>query len=144
VGELQLALAGSGDLDALRSLPSPLDRRIEQLLGPPQGTRVWVSATPFVPPRFLKRRGANTLVGQINAELDSRHLPPVEQLDLLPHTGELLPLRHYVRRRQRGGTPPPIDIGYVLRLQFAEPIPGPITLGYASHFGLGMFNAVGY
>jgi len=142
VGDLQLALAGSGNLDALRSLPAPLDRRIEQLLGPSQGARVWVSATPFVPPRFLKRRGANTLLGQINAELASRHLPPVEQLDELPRNAELLPLRHYVRRRQRGGAPPPIDVGYALRLQFAEPIPGPVTLGYASHFGLGMFNAV--
>ena len=91
VGELQLALAGSGDLDALRSLPAPLDRRIEQLLAPRNGARVWVSVTPFVPPRFLKRRGANTLVGQINAELASRGLPPVEELDVLPAAPKRLP-----------------------------------------------------
>ena len=90
VGELQLALAGSGSLDVLRSLPTPLDSRIEQLLGPPHGARVWVSTTPFVPPRFLKRRGANTLRGQINAELASRGFPPVERLDELPRNSEIL------------------------------------------------------
>lgn len=34
--------------------------------------QVWESATPFVPPRFLKPRGANSLRGQIEAELESR------------------------------------------------------------------------
>ncbi|MDR3634053.1 MAG: type I-U CRISPR-associated protein Csb2 [Isosphaeraceae bacterium] len=141
VGELQLALAGSGSLETLRSLPDPLNRSIGELLGPSGGARVWVSATPFVPPRFLKRRGANTLLGQINAELASRGLPPVEQLDELPHNPATLALRHYVRSRRHGGTPPPIDVGYALQLQFAEPIHGPITLGYSSHFGLGLFIA---
>jgi CRISPR-associated protein Csb2 len=50
-------------------------------------------------------------------------------------------LRHYVRRRQRGGGPPAVDVGYALRLRFAEPVQGPLTLGYASHFGLGLFVA---
>jgi CRISPR-associated protein Csb2 len=140
-GDLQLALAGSGDLDMLRSLPAPMNRCIEQLLGPPQGARVWVSLTPLVLPRFLKRYGANTLLGQINAELASRRLPPVEQFDELPRETGVFPLRHYVRRRQHGGTPPPIDVGYALRLHFAEPIHGPVMLGYASHFGLGLFIA---
>jgi CRISPR-associated protein Csb2 len=141
VGDLQLALAGSGDLDILRSLPAPLDRGIQRLLAPGQGARVWVSATPFVPPRFLKRRGANTLIGQIQAELASRGLPVIEALDVLPRNAETVALRHFIRRRQRGGTAPPVDVGYALRLRFAEPIAGPLTLGYASHFGLGLFVA---
>jgi CRISPR-associated protein Csb2 len=141
VGDLQLAMAGSGDLCTLRSLPAPLDRQIERLLGPRQGARVWASATPFVPSRFLKRHGANTLLGQINAELASRRLPPLEQLDELPRKPETLALRHYVRYRQHGGTQPPINVSYALKLQFAEPVHGPITLGYASHYGLGLFAA---
>ena len=140
VGELQLAVAGSGDLKALRRLPPPLDQRVERLLGPPQGSRVWVSATPFVPPRFLKRRGANTLPGQINAELASRGLPPAEQVEL-SRDARVASLRHYVRRRDHRGAPPPIDVGFALRLVFAERIFGPVTLGYASHFGLGLFTA---
>jgi CRISPR-associated protein Csb2 len=139
VGDLQLALAGSGNLDMLRSLPAPLNRRIEHLQGPPRGARVWESATPFVPPRFLKCRGANTLLGQVNAELVSRGLPPAEQLDELPGNAQRLRFRHFVRRRERGGIPPPIDVGYAIRLQFASPATGLITLGYASHYGLGLF-----
>ncbi|MCH8036006.1 MAG: GNAT family N-acetyltransferase [Proteobacteria bacterium] len=34
-------------------------------------SRVWVSFTPFVPPRHLKRSGKNALAGQIEAELAS-------------------------------------------------------------------------
>ncbi len=141
VGDLQLALAGSGDIDMLRSLPAPLNQRVAGLLGPRGGSRSWVSATPFVPPRFLKPRGANTLIGQINAELASRGRPLVEQWDELPRTAETLALRHFARRRQRSGAPPPVDVGYALRLRFAEPIAGPLTLGYGSHFGLGLFVA---
>lgn len=138
VGELQVAVAGRGDLDALRSLPDPLRRRMEALLGAREGSHIWVSATPFVPPRFIKPRGSNTLAGQINAELASRGLPPLADFDVLPTT---LAMRHFVRRRQRGGDPPPVDVGFALRLRFSEPIRGPLSLGYASHFGLGLFHA---
>ena len=31
------------------------------------------------------------------------------------------------------------DIAYNVRLEFEEPVSGPITLGYSSHYGLGMF-----
>ena len=114
VGELQLAIAGSGDLNVLRSLPSPLDQRIDGLLGPPKDAR-WASATPFVPPRFLKRRGANTLLGQITAELTSRGLPPVGELGRLSISAKTWAAsRHFVRRRQRGGAPPPVDVGLAL------------------------------
>ena len=139
VGDLQIALAGSGDLDTLRLLPTFLGRRMGQLLGPPEGARIWVTETPFVPPRFLKRRGGNTLFGQINSELASRGLPQLEQLDELPRNSDVISPRNYVRRRQRGGSPPPVDVGYALRLQLAAPVNGPLTLGYASHFGLGLF-----
>lgn len=139
VGDIQLAVVGSGELDTLRSLPPPLNQRIRQLLGPTQGARVWVSKTPFVLPRFRKTKGVNSLPGQVNAELASRQIAPVEKLDEL--RDESIALRHHVRRRRHGGMPPPIDVGYSLRLQFPEPIQGPITLGYASHFGLGLFAA---
>jgi CRISPR-associated protein Csb2 len=140
-GDLQLAMASSGDLDTLRALPAPLGKRMEQLLGPPGGARTWSSLTPFVPPRFLKHRGANTLEGQVQAELASRGLPPAAEVCVLRGTAEALALRHFVRRRQRGGGPPPVDAGYALRLRFAAPVCGPLSLGYAAHFGLGLFAA---
>jgi CRISPR-associated protein Csb2 len=81
------------------------------------------------------------LIGQVNAELASREKPLVEQCDELPRTPETLTLRHFARRRQRSGAPPPADVGYALRLRFTEPVVGPLLLGYGSHFGLGMFVA---
>jgi CRISPR-associated protein Csb2 len=139
-GEIQLAVAGCGDLAILRQLPPPLQAQVEQLLGPGEGSLIWESLTPFVPPRFLKSRGRNTLVGQINAELASRGLPAVSDAQVdTPLTHKL---RHYVRRRSRGGAPPFADIGFGLRLTFAEPVPGPLALGYASHYGLGLFRYV--
>ena len=115
--------------------------RSSLLLGPPEGARVWVSATPFVPPRYLKRRGTNALFGQINAELAGRGLPPADQLEELPGSVQTLSLRRYTRRRQPGGAQPPIDAGFAIRLRFSRPVRGPLTLGYASHFGLGLFYA---
>src|SRR5207249_4610838 len=110
VGDIQVAVVGHGDLEMLRQLPSPLHRHVEQLLGPPVGARVWESATPFVLPRFLKSRGKNTLLGQINAELASRRLPEVESVHVdADLTRELW---HFVRRRNHGGGPPPVDAGY--------------------------------
>lgn len=142
VGDIQLAVVGSGDLGILRQLPPPLGRRIEELLAPPGGGCVWESVTPFVPPRFVKNRGKNTLLGQVNAELASRRLSAVEQIDWEACESLTRSLRHYVRRRNHGGTSPPIDVGYGLRLIFPEPVQGPLVLGYASHYGLGMFRSI--
>lgn len=141
VGELQLAMAGCGDVEILRAIPAPLSKRMARLLGPAGGARTWLTLTPFVPPRFLKQRGANTLEGQVQAELASRRLPPAAEVSVLQGSSEGLALRHFVRRRQRGGGPPAVDVGYELRLRFVEPVRGPLSLGYAAHFGLGMFVA---
>jgi CRISPR-associated protein Csb2 len=139
--DLQVAIAGSGDLDTLRALPAPLCKGMEKVLGPPGGAWTWSSLTPFVPPRFLKRRGTNTLEGQIQAELASRGLPCAEEVTLLEGTADTAALRHFVRRRQRGSGPPPVDVGYALRLRFAVPVCGTLSLGYAAHLGLGLFAA---
>lgn len=143
VGDLQVAVVGSGDLEMLRKLPWPFNEHIEGLLGPPEGSRVWKSATPFVFSRFLKPRGKNNLIGQINAELGSRQLP--EAVDVRVDPILTRELRHFVRRRNHGGVPAPVDEGYGLQLTFAEPLAlrthGPLALGYASHYGLGLFMA---
>jgi len=136
VGELQVALAGQGALSDLRSLPGVLGDSIGRLLGP---SREWRSATPFVVPRHLKKRGANTLEGQVNAELAARGLPAAA-VEVLPWNGDTAPLRHFVRRRGDRAPQPVLDAAFVLRLSFEEPVAGPICLGYASHFGLGRFE----
>lgn len=137
-GEIQLALAGQGHLDDLRRLPSPLSAGIAAVLGPADGAFVWRSMTPVVLPRHLKRRGANTIKGQILAELVSRGLPSAT-IEILPWTDEIRTLRHHIRVRRHPATRPPVDTGFAMRLIFDRPVRGPIALGYGSHFGLGVF-----
>lgn len=137
-GDIQVAVVGYGDLDILKRLPDKMKSSIESLLGPSGGARVWESVTPFVPPRFLKEGGKNSLVGQVNAELAARRLPKAELVQV--DSTLTRELRNYVRRRSHGhGPQPPVDIGFGLRLVFSEPIAGPLLLGYASHYGLGLF-----
>lgn len=135
---LRLAWAGAGSLDDLRRLPGQYGAGLQSVL---QKSREWVSATPFVPPRHLKKNGGNSLEGQIMAELVSRRLPQpftIERLD--PHCHDLArKQRHFIRARHR--QQPPIDCGFTIKLLFAEPVSGPICIGYGSHFGLGMFTA---
>jgi CRISPR-associated protein Csb2 len=140
VGELQVALVGYGDIGTLRDMPDPLRNGITQLLGPVGGSCVWESRTPFVPPRFMKPRGNNTIEGQVNAELSSRGLPPAH-VEVLPWDEKNRGLRHVVRVRRAPAPPPPVDVGLAVRLTFASPVTGPLSIGYGSHFGLGLFFA---
>jgi CRISPR-associated protein Csb2 len=136
--DIQAAVVGIGDLDILRSLPSSIQGSISSLLGPPEGSLVWESVTPFVPPRYLKRDGKNSLSGQVKAELISHGHPDAESIEIQEELSKKL--RHYIRRRTHGAAlQPPTDMGYGLRIVFSKPVSGPILLGYASHYGLGLF-----
>ena len=148
--DLHVALVERGELGELQNLPEPLRHGAARLLTAEHpgassssrcivGAQTWISLTPFVPPRFVKKRGRNTLEGQVLADLQSRGLPPAEKVEVLPN--ESIAMRHFVRVRRRGGSPPPVDAGYALRLTWNEPVTGPIALGYASHYGLGLFAA---
>jgi CRISPR-associated protein Csb2 len=139
VGELQVAVAGVGALSDLRTIGDVHAKAVLGLLGPKGGATAWVSATPFVPPRHLKKRGSSSLAGQIEAELRVRDLSPAK-IDILEWTAETLSMRHFVRRRSQGPQPP-VDAGFAVRLRFDSPVVGPLCLGYGSHFGLGLFRS---
>lgn len=132
-----LFVTGMGNRAMLRDLPDPWGRSAQALLGP---ARVWRSLTPFVAPRHLKPRGKNSLAGQLAAELAARNLPQYTSV-ALADPANLPNLRHYVLERTHGGTAPPVRAGHNVELTFAEPIQGPLCLGYGSHFGLGLFAA---
>jgi CRISPR-associated protein Csb2 len=144
------ALGERRDILELHSGSTPaLTQRLHLLLGSPTGSTEWVSVTPFVPPRFLKSSGRNSLEGQIRTELAARDRPEHVTIEVLEtnHGNDLdrdlaRRGRHFVRRRSKGGNPPPIDCGFMVRLRFSEPIPGPIVLGYGCHFGMGAFEGV--
>ena len=48
--------------------------------------------------------------------------------------------RHFRVARTRGGQPPPSQTPRGLRLVFDEPVIGPVSIGYGSHFGLGQLR----
>ncbi len=79
---------------------------------------------------------------QADAELDSRGIPQVARIECITENERALNVRQFVRSRQRG-TAPPVDVGFALRLHFNEPLNlnSPLTLGYAAHFGLGLFES---
>lgn len=165
VGPLKLALEAVGELDDLRGLGGEYGTGLRAVLGEKDGSTKWISVTPFVAPRYLKPRGENSLEGQITAELASRGWPapltitvlnpvqerrnvrlvggnePVTEVRLADQPAQWLNFRHFVRSR-RNGLSPPVDFGYALELRFAEPIRGPIALGFGCHFGLGLFRSV--
>jgi CRISPR-associated protein Csb2 len=127
---LFVTVAGMGDIENFSALLG------KKTLGP---SRVWTSLTPFVPPRFAKMRGANTVEGQVLSELASRGLNAKVELLTRDEISERN-LHRFVRLRRAVGKPPPQDCFYGLKLTFEEPLRGPLALGYASHFGLGLFG----
>lgn len=142
IGTLRLALAGAGGLADMRRLSGRYGDGLREIIGTDEGAIEWQSATPIVPPRYLKKKGRNTLEGQIRDELAARGLPVPAVVRILdPHDNpNLLRQRHFIRSR-RFGPAAPIDCGFSIQLRFSEPVAGPICLGYGSHFGLGLFKS---
>jgi len=46
------------------------------------------------------------------------------------------------RFRSKRGLEQPDRQGSMLRLEFPEPVGGPVALGFGCHFGLGLFRAI--
>jgi len=110
----------------------------------------WQSATPFVLVRHPKLRG-NTRGGQrpkewvdapadqVRLELRRRGFPEPEEVTPVGRAqlrGRSLPWLAFRRWRGKGAFAGQAH-GFVLR--FAQPVRGPIALGYGAHFGLGLF-----
>jgi CRISPR-associated protein Csb2 len=116
------------------------------LFGP---SRRWRSMTPFSLPRFATRgagkppRPRDRPEEQLKRELRLRTLP--EPVSITPVDeyvpGECPPVRwpEFQTQRFKG------EAGYGLagfEIGFADDIPGPLALGFACHFGLGLFVPV--
>ena len=125
----------------------------------PSGT--WQSATPFILSRHPKRyrTGAvkvnetgNQVDGpedQIQREWRRRRegdpsLPEIVAIERLPELrakgGRRLSWLDFRCLRSSPTAPPSAGVGGGFRITFASPTRGPISLGYAAHFGLGLFR----
>ncbi|MCK9441507.1 MAG: type I-U CRISPR-associated protein Csb2 [Methanothrix sp.] len=121
-------------------------------------SRAWVSRTPFIPTRHPKVTRAG--VPKVDAsglqigspEHDLLRLlvlggfPAPEAVESVPCTslgGRETPWASFACRRSNGGgRRSAYGIGYGFRIEFAEPVQGPVAVGYASHFGIGAFTSV--
>jgi CRISPR-associated protein Csb2 len=128
---LFVTLAGLGKLADFQRIGA---QRVSELAE----SRVWTSRTPFVPPRHLKAT-RHTLEDQVQAELACRGLPRAARIEVLDRTRILaLRLHQFVRARRNPKRAPPAPRFFGLRIEFEEPVRGPLAIGYACHFGLGL------
>ena len=125
-----------------------------------QPSRVWRSLTPFVPVRHAK--ATRTGVAKIDPEnglqtgspehdclrllkliSPDQPIPKIKRLGTRIQTGlRDIPCLDFQRQRQHGGGTRADHRGFALELEFEQPTSFPLALGYAAHFGLGLFTPV--
>lgn len=129
---------GFGSLDLFRDKLRDRNGRPPTILGFGEH---WVSASPFVPPQTPDRRASRHLDAQVRRELQRRNIREPAEIEIVPGQAAASQGLLAFRRRRRPGKPqPPSDCAFGVRITFPEPVIGPIALGYASHFGLGLFQ----
>jgi CRISPR-associated protein Csb2 len=121
-------------------------------------SRTWISRTPFVPARHPKvtRAGVPKLDGrglQIDSpEHELRRLlglhgfPEPSAVKSVPCTslgGQNAYWSSFQTLREKNNEPKKAvrRVGYGFRIQFSEPVQGPMALGYTAHLGMGSFVA---
>ena len=143
---LRLLLLGMGTLDEYR--PGPL-----------RASRVWVSATPYIATRHAKTRGKDRIdisCQQARAEFlaaDLREQIRAVRSDLAAENVEVEPLLdgnsfriaerwrpvEFKRFRSKPGDDGGRRLAGAFRIDFPQPVTGPVAFGHSSHFGMGLF-----
>lgn len=102
-------------------------------------SRAWRTVTPVAFIRYVKRRSGGRevdgLESQIVSEVRERYGRGVRRVELLGTVGRYRPIEFSRPRMhgRRGGQ----TMG--VRIEFEREVAGPLTLGYASHYGMGLF-----
>lgn len=107
----------------------------------PETARIWQSVTPYLHPWFRKKRFSAE--DQILRECRERSLPEpsIESLETITIKGRQRRPLHFHRFRSKRGLRQPDTHGSFWRLTFPQPVSGPLALGFACHYGLGVFAA---
>lgn len=137
-GEVKLLGRGTMTLRETLPLRAPLKSLdLDRYRGP---ARIWTTVTPVVHSRWRAAKSRQALVDQIAADCAHVGLPTPERVEVLrnpelpaspPAFVDPRGLRPEWRRSIEGPA-------QHLRLTFREPVQGPILLGKARHFGLGL------
>lgn len=106
-------------------------------------SRMWRSATPFLASAHLKKAGHR---GELVRLLKRRGIETegatIKELTEVTVGGTPRRTLNFHRFRSRRGEAQLDSSGALLEISFPQAIQGPLALGYASHFGLGMFEVV--
>lgn len=104
----------------------------------------WESTTPYLHPWHAKKNFS--IEDQIRRECRERGIPEPVSVEFFDEVDvgknhKRRPI-HFQRFRSRRGLSQPDRLGSFWRLTFPEPIEGPLALGFACHYGLGLFSPV--
>ncbi|HET9869581.1 MAG TPA: type I-U CRISPR-associated protein Csb2 [bacterium] len=115
---------------------------------------VWRSVTPYLYPWHLKKPQTRTpealrqaVLDQLRREWQGRGKEPSEIVDFkelpdLSFGGRRLRPLVFRRFRRKKGLVQPDRLGRFMEVCFKAPVRGPLALGFACHFGLGLFEPV--
>ena len=133
----------TGKRDPWKAHCVPLDSSVPLPAGfDGKPSREWASMTPYVPPRHAydkkgKLRPGESPEEQLRKDLRRMGLPEADIRPLETGNDEKWVKTHGNCRAD--GASNRSKRGFLFRLVFAEPTPGPIALGHSSHYGLGLF-----
>lgn len=105
---------------------------------------VWESRTPYLHPWHVKKHFS--VEDQLRRECRERGLPEPTALESFGEgdvgKGRKRRPIHFRRFRSRRGLNQPDRLGSFWRLTFTESVQGPLALGFACHYGLGLFKPI--
>ncbi len=144
ISKLAINVVGVGSIsDVYREL-SAVGGLFETSTSVLKSGTVFESFTPLVLRKYLSNRGKKTCEGQIREELKERGIQDPLRIETISSSQMVeRKLKGFILRRKSGKPQPMAERSWAFRIHFAEPVINvPITLGYGSHFGLGLFHAV--
>ncbi|MDE0152339.1 MAG: type I-U CRISPR-associated protein Csb2 [Gammaproteobacteria bacterium] len=127
-GEWQLLLEGIGSNEVGGELTA--------------ASRCWISVTPYLHPWHTKRNF--NVADQVRRECEKRGLPeitdlkPVQTIKVGSRNRRPIDFRRF--RSSKRNQSQPDRHGSFWKITFAIPVSGPLALGFACHFGLGLFQ----
>lgn len=103
----------------------------------------WESVTPFLLSRHPKRHSDGS-EDQLRREAALAGMPAIASVQSTKRPcGARGPPWASFRHARRRGPMPATPLAFGFRIRFVQPVSGPLALGYASHFGLGLFAGAG-
>ena len=104
----------------------------------------WETVTPYVPSRHVLGRNGKPKLGysvaqQVLNDLSNAGFPPA-RIEVVETERQWVKVHR--PKRLKGEPTNDLKLGYRIRLEFSDPVRGPIALGHSSHFGLGLFVPV--